>query len=468
MIVPRTRLLAVVAGSTLPAALLAAADPALAPVAWSIVIATAALAVIDAVLGGNRLDGLGVRVAPVTRFTQGRPGNLEVQIRATRARNLRLALAWPEAFAGSREELDVRATGDDWSRFPWPCQPIRRGRHQLAAARVETASPLGLWSVRQGIALAGDLRVYPDLSGERRNLAAMFPSRGGIGNRAVRQLGQGREFEKLREYVAGDSFDDIHWKATARRGRPVTKVHQVERTQEVYVVIDSSRLSRRPAPVRQPAAAGDGEASDDPAPEENDPGGSGSDGAPASTLERFISAALVFGLAAERQGDHFGLITFSDHVDTFVRASNGRGHYNACRDALFALQPRDVSPDYDELAAFLRVRLRRRSLLVVLTALDDPVLAENFVRDIEIVRRQHLVLVNMLRPPGADPLFTAPDVNSVDDLYDRVAGHGRWARLRELELVLRRRGVAFSLLSQERMALDLVNQYVAVKARQSL
>ena len=36
---------------------------------------------------------------------------------------------------------------------------------------------------------------------------------------------------------------DIHWRVTAKRGRLVTKEYQLERTQEIYVVIDASRLS---------------------------------------------------------------------------------------------------------------------------------------------------------------------------------------------------------------------------------
>ena len=58
-------------------------------------------------------------------------------------------------------------------------------------------------------------------------------------------MGKGREFEKLREYVRGDSLNDIHWKATAKRGHPVTKEYQIERTQEVYIAIDASRMSGR-------------------------------------------------------------------------------------------------------------------------------------------------------------------------------------------------------------------------------
>ena len=87
----------------------------------------------------------------------------------------------------------------------------------------------------------------------------------------------------------GDGFDEIDWKATARRARPITRVFQIERTQEVYAVIDTSRLSAR-----------------------------------GTTLDRFVSAALALGLAAERQGDLFGLVAFSDKLRQFVRARNGK------------------------------------------------------------------------------------------------------------------------------------------------
>jgi len=150
--------------------------------------------------------------------------------------------------------------------------------------------------------------------------------RGGFGIHAHRQVGKGREFEKLRDYVPGDGSEDIHWKATARRGRPVTKVFQIERTQEVYVALDASRLSARE-----------------------------------DAIERHISTALLIGMAAEKQGDLFGLLSFSDRVENFLRAANGTTHYHACRDAIHALQPRKVNPDFDEVRSLSRMKLHTSS-----------------------------------------------------------------------------------------------------------
>jgi uncharacterized protein (DUF58 family) len=414
----------------------------------------AALALLDAAGAMKRLAGLSLQVPAVMRMSKDREAKLEVRIRNERLqpRTLRLALALPREIQSPKEDADVALPRDaEWSRIAWSCIPRRRGKFRLHQAAVETDSPLGFWGARRTLATHSEIRVYPNLFSERRQLAGLFLNRGSFGLHAQRQLGKGREFEKLREYVPGDSFEDIHWKATARRGHPITKTFQIERTQEVYVVIDASRLSARPAAGAQ--SSGSEETSSVPK---------------EAGLERFITAALVLGLAAEQQGDLFGLLTFTDKVERFIRAKNGKAHYSACRDALYLLQPQVVTPDYDEVCTFIRLRLRRRALLVFLTALDDQVLAESFVRNMDLIRRQHLVLVNMLQPPGVAPIFSDAGVNTIDELYQHLGGHLLWQNLRELEKVLQRRGVRFSLLENERLSAQLVAQYLSVKRRQAL
>jgi uncharacterized protein (DUF58 family) len=186
-----------------------------------------------------------------------------------------------------------------------------------------------------------------------------------------------------------------------------------------------------------------------------------------SILERYLISALLLGIASEQQSDLFGLIAFDDKIQRFVRAKNGKLHYGACRDALYSLKPRLVSPDFGELANFIRVRLRRRALLIFLTELDDPVIAESFERSIRLIARQHLILVNMLKPEGAAPLFTEPAA-STDELYERLSGHMRWQKLEETTRRLGRSGMRFHLLNPERPAFDLTEQYRSVKQRQLL
>jgi uncharacterized protein (DUF58 family) len=466
MIVPQTRLLFWFAAIALPFSVLGAVYPAAWLISISLILGMLLLAVVDAGLAVTRLEGIGVELPAVVRLSKDRAASFPLLVTnsSQAARRLRLGLALPSGVTSAKEEFDASLpAGADRAQVDWPCLPLRRGRMEIREVRLETGSPLGFWALRKAVRTRCELRVYPNLLNERKNLAALFLNRGMFGLHAQRQLGKGRDFEKLREYVPGDSFDEIHWKATARRGHPITKVFQIERTQEVYVVIDASRLSARsveagPGTIVEtatPAAAPNSAATDTIA-------------AAPTALERFLTAALILGQAAEQQGDLFGIITFADQVQTFLRARNGREHFNICRDALYTLEPSAVTPDFDEIAAFIRTRLRRRALLIVLTALDDPVLAEGFVRNMQLLAGQHLVLVNMIQPPSVHPLFTQPDVHHVDDLYRHLGGHFRWQRLRELQIVLQRRGVRFSLLDNEKLAVELVSQYIDVKQRQLL
>jgi uncharacterized protein (DUF58 family) len=430
-IVPSARLIWLVALIGFPAAVIGGV-PGRAIVATLAIVAAA-----DAAMRKRALSGIGVVAPELVRAFKDRGGQIAVRVEnpSKRARRIRVGIAAPQGIESADEEqvVDLPA-GAATAEFSWRYTPRRRGRYQMEECFLEAASPLGLWTVRQRVPIVCELRVYPNL---RRNNDLRALRRGVDGLHVQRQLGRGREFEKLREYVAGDGFDEIHWKATARRGRPITKVFQVERTQEIYVVIEASRLSARPA--------GD-----------------------ETALERAIAAALIVGAAAERRGDLFGLAAFSHQVEAFTRARNGKTHYAACRDAIYQIQPRSTSPDFEEICTFLRLRLRRRAMLLFLTSLDDPVLAENFSRATRLLARRHLVMAGMLRQPSVEPLFQNPNVAVTDDIYRKLAGHLAWKKLREVESALARQGVRLSLFDAENFGGNLIALYDEVKQRQLL
>jgi len=441
MIVPRLRLIAWTALIVLPFAALAGSWAPAVPVTALLIGGLAALALGDAILARSSLRGLRVELPALVRMQKDRPAFLEATVRnnAATAREVQLGIAFPEEIAPDTETRRVRLpAGAESSRIDWPCTGQKRGRFVIDRVFLEANSPLGFWAARGSHAASTELRVYPDLLSERRNVAAVFLRRNAGGIHAQRSAGQGREFEKLREYVAGDSIGDVHWKASGKRRQLVTKVHQVERSHEVYVIVDGSRLSARSIEGKSSATA----------------------------LERFVTAALILGMAAEQQGDQFGLVTFTDRVLSFMRARSGPAHFDACRDQLYTLQPEMVTPDFEELCAFLKLRLRKRALLVFLTALDDPFLADSFVKSSELLSRKHLLLVNTLRPGTARPLFSNSRVARLDDVYQQLGGHWQWQRLRELEMVLRRRGIRFAALDSDALAAGLVRQHAEVRARE--
>lgn len=440
--VPSKLLLGAIA-SVVPVAAAAAALPELWPLAVIALGGIGLAAALDLLttLRGGRLPL--VEAPAVSRLTKDRAGKIALVVvnRSGVPQRVRFALALPEALESEKTEMALALPADKpRTLVEWTCTATRRGRFAAGPACFELNSAWGLWQLRAQQPLTAELRVYPNLFSERRQLAALFLERGQAGVKLRRMVGRGREFERLREYQPGDSFDEVHWKGTAKRGRPITKIFQVERTQEIYVIIDASRLSARPAQQ---------------------------DGKTVTTLERHLTAAMVLLMAAGRQGDRFGLVVHDARVRAFLRAGSGAAHYGACREAVHAMEPSETTPDFAELFAMLRTRLRRRSLLVFLTDLSDPVLAEEFARHVRVVSRQHLVLVNQVRTPGVEPLFER-EVTSDAEVYARLAGHLAWREARDLAGKLQPAGVTAAMLPNERLATELVNQYLQVKRRQLL
>jgi uncharacterized protein (DUF58 family) len=419
MIAPSTRLILLSALVALPLITAAWVAPPLALPISAMLAMLLLGAITDALLGARALAEVAVEFPQGVRWTKDRESKLEIKLEPVR----------PALTVSADFPPEIR-----WERFQsvlFLCNPTKRGDYQLTQCYLEAPSPLQLWSIRSIRPIRTLIRVYPNLRHDKTAAAFLRRSLGGM--HLQRQLGKGREFEKLRDYAPGDSFDEIHWKATARRGRPISKQFQIERTQEVYVVIDSSRLTAR-----------------------ND------------ALEQFVTAALVLAIAADRQGDHFGLITFSDKVEKFVRARSGMTHFLACRNAIYDLQPHPVSPSFEEVFSFIQTRLQRRALLIFLTALDDPLLTETFSQHCGVMARRHLVIVATPQQATAQPLFAGELPAGTDEVYQRLASHLAFRDRTELKKKIERQGMKFAVLRPESISADLAALYLSVKRSQAL
>ena len=431
MIVPANRLLWSAVAIVLPAATAAGLTPALAATAWSVIGAWAVIAGIDAWLGGRRMRAVAASAPEQLRLTRDVPAPLLFALENGTGGTLalRLAPALPDGVRSDQPVMEAAAPAGV-SRVPWTCVSDTRGDHRLRELHLEAGSPMRLWLVRESRALDCTLRVYPNL--RDRATAGLFLRTAEPGARLRRQRGKGKEFENLRQYLPGDSFEDVHWKATARRAFPMVKLYTIEHAQEVYAVLDSSRLSAREG-----------------------------------ILDRYVDAALHLALVADRQRDRFGLVTFADRTQRFLRARSGMDHFRLCREAIYRLQPERVSPDFREVFTSLQTNLRRRALLVFFTSLDDALLAESFERDVAILARRHLVLVHVMPPPSARPVFACLPQDT-EGAYAALAGQLAWNRMRKLQIALQNQGVRLSFVDPERIKMQVAGAYLEVKRRQAL
>jgi uncharacterized protein (DUF58 family) len=432
MVIPSPRLLGAAAAIALPLAAIGGMFPAMTVACAAALVGCAVVAAVDAVAGVRRIRKVGVRLPAFVRLTKDIASTFPMTLenRAGAACRQRLGVNLPAGVESEEATREVEAPAGT-SVVDWPCVGRARGDHALGQTHLEGGSPLGLWLVRQPRAVEFSFRVYPNL--RDRATAGLFLRTANAGARVQRQVGKGREFENLRHYLPGDSFEDIHWKATARRGFPAVKQYRVEHAQEVYAILDASRLSAREG-----------------------------------ILESFVDAALHLALVAEKQGDRFGLVTFSKLTHKFVRARSGMDHFRLCRETIYNLQAQRVSPDFRDVFTSIQLNLRRRALLVFFTSLDDALLAESFERDISLLARRHVVLVNVRRTAALRPLYAGAEPTEVDDLYTGLAGQMLWNRMRALEIALGNRGVKLTVTDPETIKMQVAAGYLDVKRRQAL
>ncbi len=441
MIVPARALLVLAALWLLPAALLCGMPGRLAWWGAAALALLAAAMVLDALLSIGLLSTVDVAAPSVVRAVVRRPALVHIALRSAHERRwLRVGLESEPSLVLEQPLQQARLQAELTLEFRF--DPRERGRAKLHACWLETRSRLGLWLVRERRALTSTVRVYPDLHRERKSVAAVFAYRHLPGQERFLPLGKGREFDRVREYVAGDPIEHMHWKATAKRGRPITKLFQVERAQHVIVAVDDSRVGLRRARSQS--------------------------GADSETVhERFVQSALTLCGAAQRFGDAYGLIEFDSEVQRYVRPGSGSAQLNACREALFEAKPSETTADYAALFAFLKSRLPRRALVFVLTQAEDPFVADELAAGAALVSGQHLLVVVTPGSKAVAPVLSSP-VSSREQAYEHLAGHFVWRRRAELSRTLER--VRARLLAPElaKLSASVINHYLTVKRRQLL
>lgn len=466
-----SRPLVALAAVPLACACLAPAWAAAARTAWLLAGALCAAALLDLAWGqwrGSRLaaslntttasadprfvaggDGGAARtLAGRIACTTGQPLRLRLRLAAVgpELRPLRVRLVWMAADESLEAHLRL-PTGATVLRLagagPWihdfELQPQRRGLAEGLRCGLEYRSRLGLWRVLERQTLAERFRVDPDLAHARRLLLTSPVYRAVVAHARVPLTGQGREFERLRDYQSGDGYSDISWKATARRAAPVTRLFQWEQRQQIYFVVDHSRTSGRTPP-----------------------------GSKTCWLDRYVLTALAGAAAAADVGDEFGLITFAERVSGWLPAACGPGQFSRMRDRLVGLQPSAAPAGYDRLFADIRVRLRRRAYLLLCTSPVEPGVDETFAQAAAGISGTHLTLVNGILPEDIAPLFTGAPVATLEDVYGRFAGDLDWQRLEAFAHRLGRMGIQLRLVRASQLMRAAVEGYLESKRGQRL
>ena len=376
-----------------------------------------------------------VRDAPPA-FSLGRTGQVSYRWTNASSRQARLRVreVRPDRLGGSQppRRLDVPPHGEASETLP--VVPVRRGRETVGAFVVDSRGPLGLGVRRAWIPLPWEMAVYPPLVSMRlRASVAQALRRREQGAQPIRQIGEGRLFESLREWVPGDDIRHIDWKATARRRKVITRQYEAERRQQVLLVIDTGRLLT-------------------------------ADVAGVARLDYVVQAALELAYAAAQHDDNVGVMAFADGVQHFVAPQRGRLGLKRVLDVLAVVEPKLVEPDYPGAFRYLAARNRKRALTVLFTDVIDRFASEALVANVASLRPRHLPLAVTLGNPELEQVATLRPVASRDAFRKAAAEELLHARNEALGH-MRRAGVMVLDVPPQRAAQAVVAKYLELKRR---
>lgn len=340
----------------------------------------------------------------------------------------------PASFAQDIPEFDISAPASGMGSSSYSIRPGERGDLRIGSTFLRYQSAWRIAERWAKVALGQTLRVYPNVEESKRDTIYLIRSRQiAVEMRRKHLPGQGREFESLREHRQGDEWRDICWSATARRGKLVSKAYQIERSQAVWLVLDTGRLLR--TRVRG-----------------------------LSKLDYAVGAALSLAQVAMYSGDKVAMLAYGRRLQQRLPAGRGAGHVRALLDGLAQVRGEEFEADHQRAADALLTFQKRRSLVVWLTDLAETAATPDVIESASRLAHRHLVLFTVISQPELRELLATRPANKLET-YRYVAAQEIVHRRDVLLRTLRQQGALTLEIEPAKLSSAVVNQYLQAKER---
>ncbi len=316
-------------------------------------------------------------------------------------------------------------------------RPTRRGEYEFGAIRVFVWSPLGLISRRYNFEQAENLPVYPSFLQMRKyELMAISNRLSEYGIKKIRRIGHSMEFEQIKNYVPGDDYRTLNWKATARRGELMVNNYTDEKSQHVYCIIDKSRVMRMPF-----------------------------DGL--SLLDYAINASLVLSSVALIKEDKAGLITISERKGAVIPAERRPTQLTKIMEVLYKEKTRYLEANMELLYTTVRGTLKQRSLIVFFTNFESMSALERQLPFLKRIAKFHLLVMVFFENSELKTLSEKP-ATDVEGIYIKTIAEKFAYEKKLIVKELARHGIQSILTAPQNLTVNTINRYLELKARQKI
>lgn len=330
-------------------------------------------------------------------------------------------------------EIRTRIGGNAEKIFRYDLRPVSRGEYEFGQIHVFAEGIFGMAVRRINSDNKITIPVYPSFIQMRHyELLASSSRSEEVGIKKIRRLGQHSEFENIRNYVRGDDYRSVNWKATARQNKLMVNQYQDERAQEVYSVIDLGRVMRLPFNGL-------------------------------TLLDYAINATLVISNIALLKYDKAGLLTFSTQIDAFLPAESQGRQLQKILDSLYRIETGFLEPDYELMYMTVRRYVNRRSLIILYTNFETLVSLERNLAILKKLAANHLVLAILFENTEIKNLLNQKEY-SIDGVYKSIIAENFLLEKKLIVKELNHNGIQALLTTPEGLSINLINKYLEFKA----
>ena len=316
-------------------------------------------------------------------------------------------------------------------------RPVKRGVYEFGLIRVYAATQIGLFKRRYNLGQPSDVPVYPSYIQMRRyQLMAINNRLSEVGVKKVRSLGHTMEFEQIKEYVIGDDYRTVNWKATARKGQLMVNNYTDEKSQQVYCVIDKGRVMKMPFEGL-------------------------------SLLDYAINASLVLSNVALLKQDKAGIISFAEKISSFLPANRKFSQMQSVLEVLYNQKTRYLESDFERLYILLKRRVTQRSLIVLFTNFESLSGMRRQLPYLRKIAADHLLVTVFFENTELDALLNEP-AKDMKQVYTKAVAEKFASEKQQIVAELKQHGIMSILTPPKNLTVNALNKYLEIKARQLL
>ncbi len=331
----------------------------------------------------------------------------------------------------------ITVSSNEEAVLPYAVTPQERGEYAFGNINVYVEGPLRLSKRRYIIQAETDVKVYPSYVQMRRyQLMAAGTTLQQTGVKRMRKLGHSMELEQIKEYVRGDDYRTINWKATARRGDLMVNNFTDERSQQIYCIVNKGRVMKMPFEGM-------------------------------TLLDYAINAALVLSNVALHRQDKAGLIAYGQHIDAFIPADKKPTQINLILEALYRQETNFLEPDTEKLFSVVRNRITHRSLLVLFTNFESLESLERELPSLKRLAHYHLLMVVFFENTELKQL-TESRVKTTEDVYIKTIAEKFRYEKQIMARELQKHGIIAVLTTPDKLSINSLNKYLELKNRSSI